>query len=235
MKTVNKGQKNKYVIDGKSFSSQKKAGDYIREEILKKAGFCKSLKNKNEQIFLKLLKVLEQHPEKSSVIKDVVDIDIIPNIAGSFHIKIILKGGNREDIGWKDCVRSVEDIKNNTIKDTTMNDLTDAMTRAIRDQTDEFGLSNPNKFCKLCPVTESQSPTTKFQVDHNEKLFVTLKKDFLNQCNGHPTEFKKEDYLTVFRDEDNIFKTKWQEYHKTHATLRWLCAPCNQKRSKKQQ
>ena len=233
MKTVNKDQKNKYVIDGEYFSSQEKAGDYIRKEILEKAAFCKSLKNKNEKIFLKLLKVLEQHPKKSSVIKDVVDIDIIQNCAKAFHIEIILKGGNRDSISWIDCIRSVEDIKNNIIKDTTMNYLTEAMRNAIEDQKCEFKRNNPNKCCKMCSATES--PETEFHVDHHEELFVTLKKDFLNQRNGHPTEFKKEGYYTVFRDEDNIFKTKWQEYHKTHATLRWLCAPCNLKRSKKQQ
>jgi hypothetical protein len=235
MKNVNKDQKNKYFIDGKYFSSKKEAGVYIREEILKKADFCKSLKNKNEKIFLKLLKVLEQHPEKSSVIKDVVDIDITPNSAKAYHIEIILKGGNREGISWIDCIRSVEDIKNNIIKDTTMNDLTDAMRNAVNDQIYNFKLSNPNKCCEICSVTESQSPKTEFHVDHHEKLFVTLKKDFLNQCNGHPTEFKKEGHFTVFRDEDNIFKTKWQEYHKNNATLRWLCAPCNLSRSKTQQ
>jgi hypothetical protein len=75
----------------------------------------------------------------------------------------------------------------------------------------------------------------KLQADHKDPSFLKLTKDFLaipiNQ--NPPTEF---DYYykcgRKFKKRDNRFKQRWQNYHRQHAVLQWLCRKCNLSKKK---
>jgi hypothetical protein len=74
----------------------------------------------------------------------------------------------------------------------------------------------------------------KLQVDHKEPSFIQLTTDFLNNINKFsiPDKFNYHKYGSKFTENDYIFKKKWQDYHKIHATFQWLCKKCNLSKNK---
>jgi hypothetical protein len=97
------------------------------------------------------------------------------------------------------------------------------MRYAIKEQIMEFKYINKNKPCELCGTYLN------ITADHIIK-FKKLKDDFLLENPDYPKEFSKNKYGSdIFREEDFEFVKLWQEYHKKNATLRILCANCNDK------
>lgn len=74
----------------------------------------------------------------------------------------------------------------------------------------------------------------KLQADHKDPLFIQLTKDFLeNPINKEvPMEFDYHKCGRKFKKRDNRFKQRWQNYHRQHATLQWLCRKCNLSKKK---
>lgn len=70
----------------------------------------------------------------------------------------------------------------------------------------------------------------KLHVDHKDPSFLQLTKDFMEKSVNKeaPIEF---DYHykggRKFKKRDNRFKQRWQNYHRKHAILQWLCRKCN--------
>jgi len=75
----------------------------------------------------------------------------------------------------------------------------------------------------------------KLQADHKDPSFLQLTKDFLERPinQNPPTEF---DYHRrcgrKFKKIDNRFKQRWQNYHRQHCVLQWLCRKCNLSKKK---
>ena len=82
--------------------------------------------------------------------------------------------------------------------------------------------------CTECK--DVQHAHLKLHVDHKDPSFLQLTKDFLEKPINKevPTEF---DYHykcgRKFKKKDNRFKQRWQNYHRKHAVLQWLCRKCN--------
>ena len=82
--------------------------------------------------------------------------------------------------------------------------------------------------CAECK--DVQHAHLKLHVDHKDPSFLQLTKDFLEKPINKevPTEF---DYHykcgRKFKKKDNRFKQRWQNYHRKHAVLQWLCRKCN--------
>jgi hypothetical protein len=82
--------------------------------------------------------------------------------------------------------------------------------------------------CEECK--DVQHAHLQLHVDHKNPSFLQLTKDFLEKPINKevPTEF---DYHykggRKFKKIDNRFKQRWQNYHRKHAVLQWLCRKCN--------
>ena len=58
--------------------------------------------------------------------------------------------------------------------------------------------------------------------------------DFLKNRKDIPNLFDDGEYnQAIFKKDDENFENEWKEYHKHHATLRFLCKKCNNSRNKK--
>jgi len=76
----------------------------------------------------------------------------------------------------------------------------------------------------------------KLQADHKNPQFLEITQNFLAipMNSNPPTEFEFH-YKTKgkkFRKQDNRYKIRWQNYHRKHAVLQWLCRDCNLKKKK---
>jgi len=122
-----------------------------------------------------------------------------------------------ETFSWVIC------CKNSTPEQRYHYNLKDAMREAVNEQINEFRHQAILK-CEFC------NSTTNLEVDHIY-LFSEMSKEFLKK-NEAPTTFGKCP-VTLRSTIEGDFRTKWEVYHKKHATLRILCKPCNIGRNKK--
>ena len=106
--------------------------------------------------------------------------------------------------------------------------LTGAMRFAVRRQIS--GFRKDNTFHKQCAQCGN---LLHLHVDHKETPFVTLQANFFEQCRLKnipvPTVFAyhRSTCQAKFHKRDVGFNRRWQNYHKKHAKLQWLCQKCN--------
>ena len=87
--------------------------------------------------------------------------------------------------------------------------------------------------CAECK--DVQHSHLKLHADHKDPSFLKLTKDFLERPINKdvPLEF---DYHhrcgRKFKKRDNRFKQRWQNYHRHHMLLQWLCRKCNLSKKK---
>ena len=107
---------------------------------------------------------------------------------------------------------------------TSQVNLLRAMRNAIIDQVVSF--RNNNKLiCKSC---DTETSGTIFHIDHVVP-FKDLSSAFLRDT-AHlvPALFdENKANLTIFKKEDNKFKTSWSIFHQENAELQVLCSVCN--------
>ena len=122
-----------------------------------------------------------------------------------------------------------------TQQDPTINyntDLNGALRHAINDQINHFFQNQDPPFnCRRC------GKMAKCEVDHILP-FHHIKTEFMKTVKEEeiPTEFYDDINNTctrIFKDQDKIFKEKWQSFHNKMATYQLLCPSCNRKKSKK--
>lgn len=132
------------------------------------------------------------------------------------QLHVLFEGAKKYRIvSWTQCCKG---------KVTKKDPLTSAMRQAIKRQITIYKNSNIDKKCVLCGSTDN------IEVDHYPIKFVDIKNDFLiNNTHTSPQEFDwhpKRGY-SMFKPCDKVFKTKWQKYHHSKATYRYLCSKCN--------
>ena len=85
--------------------------------------------------------------------------------------------------------------------------------------------------CSLCNI--STLDYSDYHVDHNDPPFRTIRYNY-SSLNGLmiPSNFDScpQTYLTIFREEDSLFKNNWIQYHNDNCTLQILCRECNLKK-----
>lgn len=89
---------------------------------------------------------------------------------------------------------------------------------------------------KCVECKDTQHAHLKLHVDHKEPSFLQLTKDFLERPINKdvPIEFNYHYKCgRKFKKKDTRFKQRWQNYHRTHATLQWLCRKCNLSKKKR--
>ena len=109
-------------------------------------------------------------------------------------------------------------------------DIRQAARSAIFSQIENFKKENKLKENVKCPGTCSEQLGSDAQVDH-ETTFQNLLNDFCQANNLDlstiGTRYNQKDFKRELKD--STISTKWSEYHKINAKLRWLCKKCNQK------
>ena len=104
-----------------------------------------------------------------------------------------------------------------------------AARSAIFSQIEDFKNVNKLKVYDKCPGC-SEKLGSEAQVDH-EPTFQNLLNVFClaNSLNLSKigNKYNQETFKREFEDSD--ISSKWSEYHKINAKLRWLCKECNQK------
>ena len=213
-----------YYVEGVRYSSIKKATDHIRN-LLEEIGYCESIKTYFPEHYLRLIDILEQHPNpvKIELVEQTIDIQIVHLYNGmkGHHVKVLTEENrDGEFISWIKCVTQ----KRSTPREL----LTRALRWSIEDQIQEFRVKNPEQICLCCKTTAGP-----FHVDH-VILFKSLITNFLkDKKEGDiPLTFSDDQYKIVFKSEDMMFQREWGEYHREHSELRWLCSRCNLTRPK---
>ena len=216
-----KVSKKAITLDNLTFTNKNDASQHVRI-LLKKIGFCSSLKGTAPMDYDRVLSILKLHPDvaKQQLLQQAVDLEIyqINSNQNVHHINVLLEDGSKESISWTSCV---------TQKCSSHTELLNSsMRRSIQDQIDDFRDQNQhNKRCGNCDTTSGE-----FHVDH-VKFFVELQNSFLQSTTClAPTIFDKDQCFTVFCKEDQKFQEEWQEYHRVNAKLQWLCKSCNLRR-----
>ena len=100
---------------------------------------------------------------------------------------------------------------------------------AIKEQIEDFRNKKKLEVNEMCPAC-SKKLGSDAQVDH-ETTFQNLLNGFCLanklDLSTIKTEYHQGKYHTGFKD--STISTKWFEYHKRNAKLRWLCKECNQR------
>ena len=104
-----------------------------------------------------------------------------------------------------------------------------AARSAIFSQIEHFKKENKLKENEKCPGTCNEQLGSDALVDHETK-FQNLLNDFCQANNLDfstiGTRYNQNDFKWEFKD--STISTKWSEYYKINAKLRWLCKKCNQ-------
>lgn len=205
------------------FSTTDELRDFV-VRLIHDTGVCKSLRNEKPEIYHFFRDLFQRHPEGARKgVALIQDISIRkfpkargPNLLVNDHQFWIIKSDGTEDsISWSSCVKGAANPVGKK--------LNWAFRQAIEDQIKEFRIAHRADPCEFCGTRQELT------VDHITK-FRQLKDDFLALHPTHPTEFGKNELAQeIFRPEDAEYCQLWKEYHKTNATLRILCKPCNQK------
>lgn len=201
-------------IDIESFKTKKSLREYTKNAI-NEIGVCSSLKNKNLMLYNFLLDLFSRHPGYPDKVVNMIDIIIVRNKMNPafYELQLHRMDNTYEDISWRTCVDGKR-------KDA----LTAAMRMSISDQIIHFKKSN-ELCCEFCKCRDRSSK--EFHVDHII-TFKDIQKQFLKLYPLIPGSFAKNDYnISCFRSEDAEYERLWQDYHRSNATLRILCAKCN--------
>jgi hypothetical protein len=215
----------KYIINNVVFSSQNDAIDYVRN-LLKRVGYTNSVKTEDIYVYDIIIDLLNLHPEKSKKrVNEIEDIEIYQlhkNDTG-YHLKIILKDSSVHTISWQTCItqKVSQPIEN----------LFDALRYSVNYQILEYKNSITNISQLSCKLCNKNIINELYHVDHI-KHFYELAVEFLMTQNNIPNNFDKYQFRSIFKNQDNDFEEKWQNYHLNNATLRILCEKCNLSRPK---
>ena len=202
----------------KSLTSQKKLKEYVRKKIYT-IGLCSSIKKSHPEewdFFIYLFERHSNYPEKFDGLKD-ISIRYNPVFKNQLETIIIKDNGDEDDVS----------VLNKCITGKPKDNLTIAMRNSILPQILEFR-NNNSLICELCRSVKN------IEVDHFEPQFIELKTAFLNNWNGTPPIYFKQNkcHSKIFINDDISFEKGWNEYHKKNARLRILCKKCNSSRKK---
>jgi 5-methylcytosine-specific restriction endonuclease McrA len=103
------------------------------------------------------------------------------------------------------------------------NTLENCMRKSIKPQIEQFRTTS-QPTCVLCPNVAEH-------VDHIYE-FRKLVADFVKTRSDTPTTFKSVLFSGDVFHEDSPFEAAWIVHHRTHASLRMLCRPCNLRRAR---
>jgi hypothetical protein len=201
------------------YKTQKALKAFVRK-FIDEIGPCVSIKENYPDRYDVLLELFKRHsdyPKKFIGLKDIMT-NYNPF---SKNLEVIIK----KDDGTTDAVSVLQNCITGKPKDK----LNVAMRVAINSQIQDFKGNTRNE-CEIC------GEINQLEVDHHyEKMpFAKLYKDFIKiNVLKIPTTFDDTiGHLKCFKEEDNMFKDSWIDYHRQHSILRMLCGHCNRSQPK---
>ena len=208
----------KYFIGNLGFKTKKECENYTRT-IINNLKCCKI--DKEHEYFNFFNNLIKNHSEYIEKLGSGVDYYYIEHnklINKYYQTVIKRKDGEHIIFSWVHCCE---------FKPRTINyNLNCAMREAIKNDVINYKQNQIKLICNFCKVTDILY--SEYHVDHDEPPFRIIKDNFLIN-RKHPILFEQcnKTYLTIFKDEDNIFKNEWVEYHNKNCRFQILCKKCN--------
>ena len=211
----------------KTYPTQKKFEEFVRNFIYEEIGICYDIKNKYPDKYKILIEILKRHPEFNSKTENMRNIKIIKDVLNVKALKIIIiKNYGEIDISWRCAITG----KHKPKKCEFMS----AMRSRVDKQIYYFRKNCEIKRCQLCGSVE------RLEVDHDDtknSAFDELVYNFVRENDKItiPDNFRELNdgtHRRCFLEKDNDYGEKWVEYHRQHAILRMLCNKCNISRPK---
>jgi hypothetical protein len=215
---------------GKIFKTQGEFEKYVKNIIYDEVGICNDIKNLYPDNYNILIELLKRNPKFKSKSQNMCNLKIQQNKLSrqkAYEILIINNDETTTDISWKhDAIKGESKTKDIQLKE--------AMRSSVDEQILDFRRKNEIKSCEICGNIEN------LDVDHNDEknsAFAELVSNFSNENENIelPENFGQlndETNRTCFLEKDNVFRDKWNEYHRQNAKLRMLCSKCNLSRPK---
>jgi len=208
-----------YNIGHLEFKSKKAAENYTRN-ILSSIDINVNI-DKDNIHFKFFVDLLNNHQRRDYKIgSGIKSFIVVTNALGNgLETRVLRTDDTIESFSWKDC---------STSKYKTDRDLLDiALRSAIQFQIQDFKMTT-SEMCAGC------GKYNKCVVDHKSPTFYELKTDFLLVNPKRVTAFDKDEktHQEVFKADDKDFEYLWQEYHKKHAILQYLCKECHNEKTK---
>ena len=212
-----------YYIGKLEFKTKKDCVNYTRK-IINNLGCCKI--DREHEYFNFLDNLIKNHSEYFEKIGSGVDYYyIVSNALNKKYYQTMIKrlDGLNIVFSWVHCC----EFKARNINYS----LNYAMRQAIKDDVIKYKQDQKELICNFCNVINI--PYSEYHVDHDEPPFRVIKDNFLKLNNNiSPLLFGKcsETNIPIFKDEDNIFKNEWVEYHNKNSSFQILCKSCNIKK-----
>jgi hypothetical protein len=219
----------KIACGARVFQTKKAFSQYVRELIYERIGVCRSVCKKSLALFGELRAVLLRHPtaKRNADLLDDIAVKKTKLNKSALQTVVYLRTDSARrrrkalTISWHNAID--EKVPSST------HSLESAMRSAVDRQIKHFRKGVADKSCVLCGATEI------LEVDHVHE-FAKLKAEFLKTTKHEvPAKFsyKRQTFRKQFLKEDKPFQYNWARFHKTRASLRLLCKPCNLARNKK--
>lgn len=219
----------KVVCGARTFPTKKAFEQYVRTLIYERIGACRSVSKKSLALFAELRTVLLRHPTVKRNADRLDDIAVKKTKLNKNALQTVVflrtdsaKRRKGLTISWRNAI-------DKKVPSATQG-LESAMRSAVARQIKHFRNGVAVKVCELCGATDA------LEVDHVHE-FAKLKVEFLKTTKHEvPTNFsyKRRTFRRRFLKEDKTFQYAWARFHKTRASLRLLCKPCNLARNKKE-
>ena len=142
-----------------------------------------------------------------------------------FQTMIKRVDGSEIDFSWVYCCQ----FRERTSKDNLIR----SMRMAIKGDIIDFKQKQKKLICNFCKSVNELNED--YHVDHDNPSFQTIKDNFLQETTKPiPTSFDdcKIFKISIFKDEDKVFKDDWIDYHKKNSNFQILCRGCNLKKQK---
>lgn len=198
--------------------------------------------SRNKEEFDWLFELLKRHPSYNDWVKKIATGFKITRSKGNKAIQLNVSFSQGEKtkkyriVSWVACAN--QKLKKRQLPGSTDDQLTSAMRYAIRRQIAIYKNEHPLQQCEIC-ISEKRNHSGRVEVDHFPKRFVMLRDDFIQQQNEkgrpNPTHFDwhPKHGISMFDKNSSQWKKAWQDYHRKHASYRYLCPTCNKTSTRK--
>lgn len=190
--------------------------------------YMKSNPNTRQE-YQEFMGLLSTHPVWSTRLDDIIGIKVTHHRLNDAIILQLKTNKIWFTVSWRDCR---ERKRVGTLRQPIEHKrLAAAMRHSIKRQVMSWSRDHYKEAtCTTC------NGTIKLQVDHKTRSFDQIMQDFIarNQAPA-PVEFDliSKTCESVFRHQDRVFKSQWQQYHRETADYQWLCQSCNIKKGNK--
>lgn len=215
-------RENIMIVD-KTFKSKKALHEYT-QNLIKQKGLCTI--DDTDKEFKFFVELFFRKPYNEIYRGKVKAFKITRNPISQQigHMLWISNNNKEETFSWNKCVDRKDD-------DTYNFKLSSACRVSINEQREECWYNNDK--CNIC---QKPKINREFDIDHNNKEFCDIFEEFNNNWKGKkPNKFNKDPITCqyIFCQDDELYKSDFQKFHKEKAELQLLCKDCHKNKTYK--